>query len=630
MKKKLKTILYAIIVAMTIGLDLNLTIETEKIKFSSFYQTRPTTMIIVFGAVLYALYRIKSLKTTKCKNILSAVFSVCMIIGECYLEYSSIFLIGVNAYTITLSIIKLLGYFILFKIGFRLLDNLINKTKFDEIRPQNKFLVKYIGFLTKHPFWGSLITIWTIWAIYIIAFYPMVLSPDPSFQILQYFNIPTKYKDYVILIDPNVLMTAHHPVTQTVMLGKAIEIGRKFVNDNFGLFIYTFVQTIIYSSSLAYTIKFMSKKKVPSGGYIIVLLMYIIVPMYAFYTVSAVKDVLYTAFFIIFVLFLYDVVDEYRIEDLSLSKVIVYFLSITLMSLFRNNGLHVVVLTIPFVLVFLKNNKNRVKIATATCLYLVFTIWFNNIFIPSRGISGTSIREALSIPFQQTARYVKNHEDEITDEEREAIDKILVYDTIADRYNPELSDPVKERFNKYATNEDLKEYFKVWFKEGLNHPLTYVDATLNNIYGFLYPNKNKWYIHYDPDMMITTYEPIEYEVETPIVDYHLNKLEGLRFVLSRYGEVFPFIPLIGLLSNVGFNSWLIFILCAYMIEHKNYKYLIVMIPLILSFVICIVGPANTYFRYTLPYVFLLPTLIVLTIDKITKNKSSYLLEKGDK
>ena len=70
MKKKLKTILYAIIVAMTIGLDLNLTIETEKIKFSSFYQTRPTTMIIVFGAVLYALYRIKSLKTTKCKNIL--------------------------------------------------------------------------------------------------------------------------------------------------------------------------------------------------------------------------------------------------------------------------------------------------------------------------------------------------------------------------------------------------------------------------------------------------------------------------------------------------------------------------------------------------------------------------------
>ncbi|MFR8176726.1 MAG: DUF6020 family protein [Christensenellales bacterium] len=45
--------------------------------------------------------------------------------------------------------------------------------------------------------------------------------------------------------------------------------------------------------------------------------------------------------------------------------------------------------------------------------------------------------------FQQTARFVSEYESEITDEERAVIDRVLIYDQLADRYRPDLSDPVK-------------------------------------------------------------------------------------------------------------------------------------------------------------------------------------------
>jgi len=83
----------------------------------------------------------------------------------------------------------------------------------------------------------------------------------------------------------------------------------------------------------------------------------------------------------------------------------------------------------------------------------------------------------LSVPFQQTARYVKYHADELSDEDIKTIDYVLNYDTLAERYKPEIADPVKNEYNKYTKTKDLIAYFKIWFKGLVKHPETYIDAT---------------------------------------------------------------------------------------------------------------------------------------------------------
>ena len=60
-----------------------------------------------------------------------------------------------------------------------------------------------------------------------------------------------------------------------------------------------------------------------------------------------------------------------------------------------------------------------------------------------------SMGEMLSIPFQQTARYLQLYGDEISREEKEGIQGILGdTEEVAAVYNTASSDPVKARFRK--------------------------------------------------------------------------------------------------------------------------------------------------------------------------------------
>ena len=464
-------------------------------------------------------------------------------------------------------------------------------------------------FIDEKPFLSSILIIITFWLIYIIAFYPVILSPDPSFQIKQFFNVDTKYAEGVVKLDENVNITNHHPVVHTLLLGGCISLGRLIGSDNFGLFIYSMIQIGILASTLSYTIKYLKKVNISLKVRVILLMIYSIVPMFPLYAMSAVKDTIYTSFMILYVIFLYDFITFNKNKKISNVKAISIVLLLLLISLFRNNGVYVVALSFPFIIGYSK--KNRIKTLAVFAIFLSLTTCYSKVILPYFKITNGSIREMLSIPFQQTARYVKYNGDEVSEEDKRAIDKILTYDTIIERYKPELSDPVKNKYNKYATNEDLKEYFKAWYRGLKKHPETYIEATINNTYGYFYPNAIKWYTYHKFDARIT---------KDNLVDYSYNDLQGIRDIIVSYQGIFPYIPFIGLISNIGFNTWILLIMGVYLITFKKKEYLIVLMPLYASVLICIASPANTYFRYAMPYIFSNCALIPLLLNSIAKNK----------
>lgn len=610
MKKKVSIFLFSILIGVCLLLDINLLSDLNSLKITVLYETKFFALSI-FTGIAYYFFNHKSFhKITKAKKSLSVLFSLFMLIGESYSTYGSYKLIFLNIATIFLSLAKFIGYIYLFNHLFSILDDLIGNFKNKDIKFKNKYLRKYLDFFQKYPFRTSFITIFIVLGIYMIAFYPIVLSPDPSFQIKMYFNEHTKYIDWVIQRDPNVFMTAHHPILQTFMLGFSITLGRFIINDNFGLFIYTFIQSIIYASVLAYTIKFMASNDIKSKNRFIVLLMYLIVPMYLIYSVSAVKDTLYTAFMILFVLKIFDIVKNYQDKRLSYPYLISLYFVILFLSLFRHNGIYVVMLT--FVVLIFYTRKNIMKLLICFMAFFVSIYAFDNILIPYLGISDGSKREMLSVPFQQTARLVKEHPDFYKDKDKEIIDYILNYENLATRYNPDLADPVKNEFNKYTNSNELKEYFKVWGKGFVKYPDVYIDATLNNTYGFYYPDQHNWYIYAKYNGRVT---------ENNLVDYHYNKLSFLRGFIDGYANFFPYIPIVGAVSNIALNTWFVLILSVYLFNSKNKKYLICLIPLFVSILFCIIGPANTYFRYTMPYIFVLPVLSVLLLDYIRGDKN---------
>ncbi len=602
MKKRLKNILFSIITSCALLLNYKAIYDDVlSIRDPFVLNIFITGLITIFLFIFYEKQKVHKLHWTK--YVLSILFSLFMIFGNSYKLTDSWNLVFGNLIMIMVSIISFVGYLILFIMLFNCLDNIL-KSKIIKDKINNNKLNNILLKLDEKPFISSLILILIFWLIYIIAFYPAILSKDPSFQILQFFNVHTKYADYVIRPVENVYLTNHHPVLHTLLLGSFIKFGRLFGSDNLGLLFYSIFQTVILASALACTISFLKKNNVSLKTRAIVLLIYMLVPMFPFYAMSCVKDTIYTALIIFYVMFMIDFIKNKKDKKISIKETLAMILNILLIMMFRNNGIYVIILSLPFLLLLSKTNVFRIL------LILIISVGcyecYEKVILPHYGIAPGSIREVLSIPFQQTARYVKEHDKELSKGDIRAIDKVLVYDTLKERYNPRLSDSVKNEYNKYATKDDLKNYFKVW-KDGLNrHPTTYVQATMNNIYGYFYPGDTNWYIY-------TKYEDII--TESGIVDYHYNNLNVLRKVLSGYGISFPYIPLVGLISNIGFNTWLLLIMLAYYIEDKKYENIIFLSPMLVTLLICIASPANTYFRYTMPYVFAMPLLISIFIKE---------------
>lgn len=594
MKSLLKAFLVGVLVAITFTFKLNLFIMPFKIRtFSSIN----SILAMILFLIAVKIFKKDDVRINKIKQVGSFIIAFLFLLGDIYQSIGSIIPIFENILVFSLSIIKLFGYYYVIKAFFFYLDLFLCRKDIC-FKFRNKYVIKFVELFDKYPFRTSLITILLFWSIYLIAFYPGVLSPDPYFQILQYFNCHTKYIDWVIQRNPLVFMTTHHPVFQTYFIGMSLEFGRIFVSDNFGLFIYILIQTLVFSCVLSYSIKVLKSNKIKLSYRIILLLIYLLVPSYAFYSISFVKDTYYTIFMILFVLFIYDIIKHNKV--MNYKDILYLSLICLLICLFRHNGSVVIILSLLILIIY--NKGNRIKLFASFSIFFIMFFSFNNILVPYLGISSGSVREALSVPFQQTARYVKYYDDEISEDDKKVIDKVLNYDSLALRYKEEIADPVKNEFNKYTTKEDLKDYFIVWFKGLIKHPVCYIDAFLENTYGYFYPNKHNWYIY---SSITSKYE------DTGIFKYNFNNMYFLRGILSGYGNIFPYLPLLGLLVNIGFSGIWLGILSIYLISNKKYKFLIVLVPLYLSLLICFVSPVNAYFRYAMPYIFVLPVLTIL-------------------
>lgn len=520
-------------------------------------------------------------------SILSFLLTNFVLIGISFDFYKSLNLFQRKPF---LSILLWVFSFFLF---YMILNDIFKRL--DNCKPKQTKMSKFkiLNLLNDHPFIFSFLVLLLGWLIYVIAFYPTIMSYDPSYQILQFFGIDNKYSYYSILLDKNMIITNHHPVSHTLLLGFCAKLGLLFKNLNIGLFIYSIIQILILSLTLSYTISFMKKINISLKYRLVCLIIYTIVPVFPFYAMSPVKDVIFGCFIILYIIQIWNYICNYKI------KWIKFMILLILIILFRNNGFHILILSLPFLLFI--QNKNKKKLGLVIFMILTFYFSYNKIILPYFKITPSSPREMLSIPFQQTARYISSYPKEVTQMEKETIDKILEYDTIIERYNPEKSDPVKNKFNPYSTKEDLKKYFQVWFQQFKKHPMIYLESTLHNTYGYFYPPKTNWYIYCTYNDVLKKYD----------FDYDFNSLKHLRKMLSGFGLAFPYIPIIGLIVNIGFSTWLLLFMISYLIYLKQYRKMLYLLPSMIVLLVCFASPVNAYFRYALPTIFAMPMLLAI-------------------
>lgn len=471
---------------------------------------------------------------------------------------------------------------------------------------------KLFRFLDAHPFGATVLILCVAFLPYIVLSYPAFLMGDAESMIPQGYNLLDGQSKLLVLLDENVRLNGHHPIAYTLLIHGCLELGRAvFHSYNVGIFLVAMLQFFYMAIVVASMIQCLSELHVDLRIRIAVLAYFCFAPRVKSYVFLITKDVIY-AYTVLFLIIQIIRVTYLPNEHRKCVKYSIYVLSL-MVPFFRNEGKYILLVWFPLLIWKLKGNR---KLFTKALLLSLATITLlNQVIMPYFKITPGSIREMLSVPFQQTARYVSLHPEEVTDSEREAIDQVLGYEWLGERYDPKLSDPVKNGFNPHATKEDLKNYFSVWYKMFKQRPFLYLDATLENYYLFFFPDTNPAFSYsytWSEMCMETTNNTassIGLDIHYPAIFHRARLLyESVRDTLFE-------LPIINVFNRAATYIWLLLFLAAVLLWKKDVCTLFIsIIPLLASLGVSLLGPCNgTYFRYVFIFTVVLPFALIIAL-----------------
>lgn len=555
--------------------------------------------ILIFVAVFYFYNKreyFKAKRGEKVSVFLFSQFAVFMLmLCDSYRQTSSWDLVFGGECAVAVAIVKIFGIGILLYTVLTYVLNYINSPKFSLTR-DGALKKSY-----KKDFVIYLLIILVCWLPYIVLLYPGTITHDAIDEIAQLYG----NKDMcwtqrsIVLINPDMIINNHHPVFYTGILGLFCKLGKVIGSYETAFYIYTVLQCIFLASVFAYTVVFTKKRKAKKGFIVFEVLFFALNPLLADFACTIVKDVPFTAVTLLAMLSIYDILDS---EEKRPVSYILLFIECMLMMLLRNNGIYMLAIFLVIaIIVLIKSDKKKLaKTASAVIVaVLVFQIGFINIICPHLQITPGSKRELLSVPFQQTARYVKEYPDDISKEDEKAILSVLNFDSVKDMakaYDPTLADSVKNEYNKYATNEDLANYFKVWFKQLKTHPNSYVEAYLNLHYSWFSFNSVDTFTVYSSQKR----GRLRLDKVLPEWNTKAGVASGRRLV-TTVTEAFKSNPVSDVFVEMGSYTWLYLFLLIYGIAKRKKKSLVVNTIMFANYLICFVSPV-AYTRYALPMI----------------------------
>lgn len=537
---------------------------------------------------------------------LATVFSLCMIIGTSFAVSNSLKLAFGSWFYVSVSVIRFVGFYLFFYYVISWLGHQLIYNSKCFATPRNINRVTYFLF-EKHALIGPFLVLIIAWLPYLIACFPGVVQWDSFRQLLNFENLSASDNS--------------HPVFTTILMGVCMKCGRALGSDNLGVFLYILPQFGICALVFSYVIYFTKRLHSPYWLRYCFLGYFAFISLWPLYAVSLFKDTLFYIVFVCYIIFFIQILFEKKYFWQKKGKVICCILSMVLLALIRPNGIHIIVLSFPFLLwAVRKDIKIKLGVFSFASVVAVYML-FNGVIVPALGVSPGRTEEMYCIPFQQTARYVKEYGNEVTKEEKQVISEVLDYDKLAESYNPEFVDPVKSLYVKDASNEDIINYFKVWWQQFLKHPIVYIEATLNGTYGYFYPNKTEY------REGLGSYSITE---DPQINDgkFNINMMEALqslREVLDNGAYVVRGIPVIGLLFSNGTYTWLVLLGIVLILQKNRIRNIMPFVPCIMVILFCVASPVNAYIRYMRPVMAASPLLVAWVLYRLNNEDKKVVL-----
>lgn len=481
-----------------------------------------------------------------------------------------------------------------------------------------------------------------VWMMSFLAYYPAKMTFDSYFQWGMAHGI-RQYSEW-------------HPMLHTLWIQATSFIYNSPAS-------YIFSQIVVVSLIVGYAVYTLVKMGARIWIGIVISIGYAVYPVAMIYSATAWKDFPFAAFILLFTVLILKTVQSNG-EWLKnwwhfAAFILVAFICINL----RNNGIMIVVASLVFLLIFMKNF--RIIIGGI----LVGTLGLNFLFsfIMTNGLHAQSnpLNQALAIPSQQIGATFYNDGD-FTPELKEYFTSILPEENWEKDYNPYTVDPIKHdaEYDASVIEDDFGLYIKNWFKLLTHNFGIYVGAYLDQIaviWQFDSPDDYKVYFDTPVDIQDMRYDVKAFAKFFPdgLSEEEMNKL-GYENYQKEYKETTgkeaigydeykerikdSTNPLISITKSAGIKKitddiytktteewqnyllkgaiplFFLMIAIASVCFQSSKKRFLIFVPVLMAIITIAVAMPATDFRYCYSFVFTVPIVFFATKLKVIEKK----------
>lgn len=527
---------------------------------------------------------------------LSFVLTVLYIISE-YLTILSD--LSNKLFKLIILVITFVGLFIIiFYIASFILWLVAQKKTLKTATTGHPKLYKFFPFIT----FGCCMIMWLPWFLYS---YPGIMTPDSINQVEQIVGL--------------VPASNHHPYVHTLTIRFFYNIGLHITGSpNGGVAAYVIFQMLFLSASTAFLVKTIQDYQ-PVPNLVLPAILtgfYALIPYNAVMSITVWKDAFFAGVTLLFCTLMFRILA-------GTNKPILYYCLFCVSSLafclYRTNGFYAFVMLTPFLLIALIK-KNKI-LSASPIVVIALVLLIKGPVMNSVGIEQPDFVESLCIPVQQIARVLVDDR-EISDDERELIEKVIDTTYIHELYASDFADNIKELVRAGDENyltEHKKDYAKLYVRMALEYPDEYYYAYIDQTYGY-----------YDP---ISVYTVADVEgiigndigiYSDPIISSHI--LLKLREILIKLQNI---VPVYGSMWSIGCMLWYALILLAMSLAETDNepapstksgrslhfsKWVPFIPPLAIIATLMIATPVATEFRYAYALFYCIPLLIFIAIE----------------
>lgn len=477
--------------------------------------------------------------------------------------------------------------------------------------------------------WGILIVCWLPYAL---IRYPAGFEWDGQHQIDQFLTHT---------------MTDHWPPASSAYMGGITSLGyHLFGTYDAGVFLYVLVQLFTGSAVFAFAAVTMRQLSVDLLWVRLSVLLYALVPVYPGINTSVIKDSAFSCAVLLFTVLLSRYFflepslknssekpsassaaaitcsdDSVQSSHAKLVETAGIAATAFLMTILRNNGIFIILFLLISILIgcLVRRKARFVRLTVVLALICVLYAGYQSRLLPRLGVKHEFNVDVFSVPLQQTARFVKNHPDDVTEQERRELNDVLPYRDLSEEYRADNADPVKDSWKGKDSRDTRLKFVRVWSSLGRRHPGTYLDAWLGTNTGFFYPDVRSDVIDTMSGIYTIHWEDTRVSFTSP------ENLRGAKSSLKAYVRILESMPFVFPLVNTAMQIYFCLALFFHAAYKKSGKLLLLMMIPVSVIPVCLAGPTFVHngYRYAMPIVFttiFLGGLVVAREDSTAASK----------